>query len=289
MCAPYSYIPRDTIFKYLVLAPRCFSLVAIEYGEAFMTVIDPTTLRSLHQKIREKSPFPSSENERLIKHYFIKLPRGIPYLAQKYGFAKKKVLDIGSTFGTHLFFWGPGSEGVEVQNNAATFTDALGFPAHRINVEDDLGTLPANTFNAIHTNNLFEHLVAPHMFLMRCHRLLTDDGILAIGHPTVPPTIVRWLWKAIGIDGWLAVEHINFFTPATVKLTLERAGFEVIEQYSPWLLRFPKPLGRLILPYSISCYSICRKRSDFRYPSKRMAIFDPNVYSEELAEFHNES
>lgn len=72
----------------------------------------------------------------------------------------------------------------------------MGYPTHRLNVEDDLGRLPVGAFGAVHSHNLIEHLVAPHLFLVRCHTLLAEDGLLALGHPVVPPSIVRRVWLA---------------------------------------------------------------------------------------------
>jgi SAM-dependent methyltransferase len=244
-------------------------------------------LEVLKTEIRNASPLPPQETEELICKYFSS-PFAITSLLQsKYNFADLKVLDIGSAYGQHLFYWGRNSEGIEAQQRAASFTTALGFQTHCLNVEDDLSVLPPESFEAIHTNNLIEHLVSPHLFLARCYQLLKEDGILAIGHPVVPPALSKWLWQAIGITGWLAVEHINFYTPATAKLTLERAGFEVVEQVAPGFLRLHPRVAQTVLPISVSCYSICRKRKRYSYPAKRLEEFDPSFFGEELSVFRN--
>src|SRR5262249_5250562 len=110
------------------------------------------------------------------------------------------------------------------------------------------------SFEAIHSNNLIEHLVAPHRFLVGCRRLLHPDGLLALGHPVVPPRGVASVWRALGVRGWLASEHINFFSPATVRLMLARAGFDVVEQFSPGFLRLGPTVARLSVPVGVSCY-----------------------------------
>jgi SAM-dependent methyltransferase len=252
-------------------------------GQRFAIDID-----EVRDRVRQSSPLSPDSTARILKAHFTSPRVIIPYLGARYSFAQKKVLEIGSSFGMHLFYWGPGSQGVEAREDAAAFTTALGFQTHRMNVEDELGTLPAGSFEAIHTNALFEHLVAPHLFLARCYRLLAADGILAIGHPVVPPTLTKWAWSALDLAGWNAVEHVNFFTPMTARLTLERAGFEVLEQLSPGPLRVHPFVARTTTGISASLYSICRKRPNYRYEKKRIAAFDPASCRDDLHVFRDE-
>jgi SAM-dependent methyltransferase len=245
----------------------------------------PERLQQIREAVRKRSPFPPDKTEEILRQHFARMRAVVPYLCEQYSFATLKVLEIGSTYGPHLLFWGAGSEGIEVQAERATFTTSLGFPAHRLNIEDGFGHLKAGSFDAIHTNNLIEHLIAPHLFLARCYRLLRMGGILAIGHPVVPPRASRWFWRMLHREGSLATEHINFFTPTTIKLTLERAGFEVVEQFTPGFLRIHPSLARLILPLGPSCYSIARKKAEYRYPAKREALFDPALFRDDLKVF----
>lgn len=244
-------------------------------------------LPRVREMVRQRSPLSAEATEKILATHFTTQRVIVPYLASRYGFGEKKVLEIGSSYGMHLFFWGPGSEGVEAREDAAAFTEAMGYPTHRMNVEDELGTLPAGSFQAIHTHALFEHLVAPHLFLARCWKLLSDDGILVIGHPVVPPVLPRWVWSAMKLSGWLAVEHINFFTPATARLTLERAGFQVMEQLAPGPLRMHPFIARTTTGISAGLYSFCRKNPEYRYARKRLAVFDPASCRDDLAVFRH--
>ena len=54
------------------------------------------------------------------------------------------------------------------------------------NVEDGLPDF-GRQFDGIFCSNLLEHLVAPHLFLLRLHDLLAEDGRLFIHVPTMPP------------------------------------------------------------------------------------------------------
>ena len=232
-------------------------------------------LEPLRARIRDRSPLPAPETERILAKHFTSVLPIIRYLQARYGFGERRVLEIGSSYGEHLFHWGEGSEGIEARSDAAAFTTAVGFRTHDVNVEDDLLQLGEGSFQAIHTNNLIEHLVAPHLFLARCYRLLTDDGLLVLGHPVVPPAVLARLWTAAGVTGWDAVEHINFFTPSTARRMLERSGFSVAEQLSPGFLRLGPAAARLAVPVGVGCYSVCRKQPGYMYDPKRRAEFDP--------------
>ncbi|MCI0479180.1 hypothetical protein L0Y59_01410, partial [Candidatus Uhrbacteria bacterium] len=126
------------------------------------------------------------------------------------------------------------------------------------------------------------HAVAPHLLLVRLHALLKSGGVLVIGHPVVPWVASRWFWKAIGYQGWLAREHINFFTPDSARLTYERSGFRVIRQYCPGFGRW-RFLNWLVRPFAIQTLTVCRKIDEYRYESSY--IFEPD-WASDLRRFH---
>lgn len=203
-------------------------------------------------------------------------------LCDQYGFGEKKVLDIGCAYGSSLLLWGDGSEGIEANGKCAMLLERIGRRVHAINVEDGIWkAIPEKSFDAVFSSNLIEHLVAPHLFFANIYRVLNDDGVLAIQHPVVVPVgmgkiagIISPLKRLIGREGWHAGEHINFFTPRTICLSLQRAGFVVKEQYGGHFVRWPF-LGKLIVPVAAKCLSICEKSGDYRYVKKRRDVFDP--------------
>lgn len=203
-------------------------------------------------------------------------------LCDVHGFGQKKVLDIGCAYGSSLLLWGEGSEGVEVNESCATLLLSMGTNVHGFNVEDGKwDEIPERSFEAVFSSNLVEHLVAPHLFFGNLYRVLEDDGVLAIQHPVVVPAVVSKLTRIVpplqrlfGREGWHAGEHINFFTPRTVRLSLERAGFVVVEQYGGYFRSWPA-LGKSIVPVSAKCLSVCRKAENYRYSKKRIEAFDP--------------
>lgn len=155
---------------------------------------------------------------------------------------------------------------------------ALGLDAHLANVEDGLPDL-GRKFDAVFCSNLLEHLVAPHLFLLRLHQQLVPGGLVFMHVPTMPPVglLDRLIRKAIGHNGYKASEHINAFTPRTLEFTLERAGFDVqdlvfVGARERVALRLVEPVLREV---GISVMAVARARASFSYPDKRVAAFAP--------------
>ena len=235
--------------------------------------------------MRERSPLTESETTEIIEKHFARVPSLVSILYRSHGFGDMRVLDVGCGFGQSLLYWGEESEGVEIGERQHRFLSALGRRVTGLNVEDGTAGLQPESFDAVFTNNLLEHLVAPHLYLARLHQLLKPSGILAVGHPVVPATPWKQFWMLQGYNYWLAVEHINFYTPQTARLSLERAGFNVERQYFPRAGSINPLLGRLTAPIGVHVLSVCRKVNDFKYHPKRVPDFDPE-WAEDLQAFH---
>ncbi|MGE3910514.1 MAG: methyltransferase domain-containing protein [Chloroflexota bacterium] len=227
--------------------------------------------------VRARSPLPPDETERLIGDFFVP-SRAIRFVCDSHDLDQKTVLDIGCSYGQHLIHFGPGSAGIDAVERNVEFCRALGFDVTMTNVEDGLPDF-GRRFQAIYCSNLLEHLVAPHLFLLRLHALLEPDGLLFVHVPTMPPLPVvdRLLKRAIGHNGYLASEHINAFTPRTLAFTIERAGFVVedvafVGARGRGLLRFAEPLFREI---GITAMAVARRNPHFEYPEKRVEAFAP--------------
>ncbi len=228
------------------------------------------------------------ERSRIISKFFSGENPTANTLHKNYNFGDKRILDIGCSYGQTLFYWGEGSIGVDVSKQMVGLPKALGYVIYLTNIEDRLCPEEWKAgFDGAFSDNLIEHLVSPHLFLTRINRILNDDGLLVLGHPTVPLTsLAKMLWRRYkGFEGYLAGEHINFYTPETISLTLNRAGFEVIDQWHPLPRRLNR-LKKLVGPFSSHCYTVARKIDEWRYSSKRMAEFDPVSMAKELKEHH---
>jgi SAM-dependent methyltransferase len=225
--------------------------------------------REVASLIRARSPLSPAETERLIGDFFVP-SRAIRFVCASHQLDRKAVLDIGCSYGQHLVHFGPGSAGIDAVEKNVAFCRALGFDVTLTNVEDGLPDF-GRRFQAIYCSNLLEHLVAPHLFLLRLHALLEPDGQLFVHVPTMPPhpLIDRLLKRVVGHNGYLASEHINAFTPRTLAFTIERAGFSVDDVA---LLQLGEPIFREL---GITAMAVARRDPAFQYPEKRVAVFEP--------------
>ena len=229
------------------------------------------------QLVRTRSPLPPVETERILRGSFVS-SRAVRFVCEDHGADRLAVLDVGCGYGQHLAYFGNGSAGLDAVEQNVRFCRALGLEAVLANVEDGIPDL-GRAFEAVFCSNLLEHLVAPHLFLLRLHDRLTAGGRLFIHVPTMPPLPIvdRLIKRTIGHNGYAASEHINAFTPRTLRFTLERAGYVVEDlvfvgaRRHPFL-RWGEPLFREI---GISVLAVARRDPDFAYPEKRVAAFAP--------------
>ena len=227
--------------------------------------------------VRARSPLAPDETERLLRNVFVP-SRAVRFVCDAHGADRRAILDIGCGYGQHLVHFGAGSAGIDAIERNVDFCRALGFEAGLTNVEDGLPDF-GRQFEGIFCSNLLEHLVAPHLFLLRLHERLTAQGRLFIHVPTMPPhpLVDRLIRRAIGHNGYQASEHINAFTPRTLAFTLERAGFIVDD------LVFVGARGHRLLGWGeglfreagISVLAVARRDLAFTYPDKRVAAFAP--------------
>jgi SAM-dependent methyltransferase len=229
------------------------------------------------QLVRSRSPLPPDETERVLRGSFGP-SRVVRFVCEAHAADRRAILDVGCAYGQHLIHFGPGSAGIDAIERNVLFCRALGFEAVLANVEDGLPDF-GRRFEGIFSSNLLEHLVAPHLFLLRLHDHLADDGRLFIHVPTMPPhpLVDRLIKRAIGHNGYQASEHINAFTPRTLQFTLERAGFVVddlvfVGARGHRILRWGEALFR---EAGISVLAVARRDPHFTYPEKRVAAFAP--------------
>jgi SAM-dependent methyltransferase len=229
------------------------------------------------QFVRERSPLPVDETERLLRDFFVP-SRAVRFVCAAHHLDRTSVLDVGCSHGQHLVQFGPGSVGIDAVESNVAFCRALGFDVRLANVEDGLPDL-GRRFEAIYASNLLEHLVAPHLFLLRLHALLESNGRLFIHVPTMPPLPIvdRLIKRTIGHNGYLASEHINAFTPRTLAFTVERAGYVVedvvfVGARGRRLLGLGEPIFREL---GITAMAVARPNPSFQYPAKRVEAFAP--------------
>ena len=107
--------------------------------------------------------------------------------------------------------------------------------------------LPDNSYHLVTSYHVIEHLLDPIAQLKRCYGLLVPGGLLFVETPNIQSLGARLKGKS-----WSHIippEHIIYFSPASLKHALYRAGFDrvvvstsapqVIESIAqwPWLLK----------------------------------------------------
>lgn len=149
------------------------------------------------------------------------------HLLDAYNLRNKRVLDLGCGHGQYLRCFGPGSVGITTARDEVVSGTEQGLDIRFGNAEH-LGEVSSNEiFDVVWANNLFEHLRSPHAFLMHLKKNVAQDGMLILGVPVFPfPSALLHFKKFRGV---LASNHINFFTRKTLILTVERAGWKVLE------------------------------------------------------------
>jgi SAM-dependent methyltransferase len=149
-------------------------------------------------------------------------PRRLRFALARFDLAHRAVLDLGCGPGLYLSYFGPGSVGLDLHAETAR---AKGLDARPWNFMDGIPEDLQGQFDAVWCSALLEHALSPHQLLIESRAALRSEGTLLVvapqshGLPRLAP--IRPL------RAYLAVDHVNFFTATTLKLTIERAGYRV--------------------------------------------------------------
>jgi SAM-dependent methyltransferase len=163
-------------------------------------------------------------------------------LAEEFGLRDKIVCDAGCGYGANLAYCGPGSYGIDISDRAVTFCRSLGFAVHKHDiVEDDLSGL--TRADVVWNSATIEHVDSPHIFLRKLHGLLKPGGLMFLEVPLTGSYrygYVRFLPSPTKQSG----DHINAFTPTTLRFFCERAGFvtQTVRRWSSKLQRLAPTL-----------------------------------------------
>ncbi len=196
---------------------------------------------------------------------------------------QKKVLDLGCGYGEYLVKFGKNSMGITSTLDEVNYGKTRNIHITRGNVEH-IDELELNkSFEAIWANNLFEHLLAPHAFLIKLKTVANKDTILILGVPVVPR--IASLMKITKFRGALAGAHVNFFTKETLKLTVERAGWKVLVTRSFF---FSNKLLDWVTSFFVPhIYIVAQNDERFRYPDKKLKEWKDEPHYEKLINIAN--
>jgi SAM-dependent methyltransferase len=185
-------------------------------------------LESIREAIREGSPLDSAATERIVSTRFDHLPHRLVSALKEWPLEQAAVLDVGSSYGTCLIHFGPGSVGMDNDDEGVTFTQALGLDAVLADLEDpeQLGRIPDGVFDYLWVSDVLEHLEAPRLVLRRLSTKLKPGGSLLLQTSVLPRyRPVRRLLRRIGEHPFDAEVHYHQWTTDTVAHLLRRAGY----------------------------------------------------------------
>jgi len=186
-------------------------------------------------------------------------------LVRQFQLDTKAVLDIGCSEGEHLAHFGEGSVGVTIIPEHVAQAQAAGMSVVQGNIEDSNFSLPQK-FDVVWANNLFEHMNAPHLFLMKAREFLKPEGILILGVPVVPQ--LSFLTRFKKFRGACAASHVNFFTRKTLVETLRAGGWTIQEAR---LFYFKNSVLDAMIDFvAPHIYVIAQPTPDFTYANKRL-------------------
>jgi SAM-dependent methyltransferase len=195
----------------------------------------------IRQRILENGCYGRNENERIYNKWFAPGPRHqFQAVNRKYDLTSKVMCDIGCGYGMNLLYCQPGSYGIEVDKHAGDFARSIGLTIHEVDfMKDQVEELPK--VDVVWCSALLEHVESIHIFLRKISFMLKADGLVVIYVPTIP--LVPLMKHIPGLNrfttGHLYSDHINAFTPSTLRFFCERAGYETLE-VSPFM---PDPLS----------------------------------------------
>jgi SAM-dependent methyltransferase len=199
-------------------------------------------------------------------------------IADTYHTYDKKVLDMGCGFGEYMQRFGKNSVGITTTKAEVEYGKAHAIDLRFGNVELlDKSLPPLKEFDMFWGNNLFEHLLSPHAFLVNLKQYAKNDALLILGVPMVPKIVS--LIKLKKFRGSLATPHINFFTKDTFRLTVERAGWKVIDIRS--FAFSSKTLDHATNSLMPHLYLVAKNDPTYTYPPKKIKEWkdDPHYTS----------
>jgi len=141
-------------------------------------------------------------------------------------------LDVGcstAAFIAELARAGRAAEGLELSEAAVAQGRARGFTVHRGAAET---FTPAHRYAAVTAFDVLEHLPDPLAFVRQALTWLVPGGLLALTLPDAASPMARLMGRH-----WFHYappDHVHYFTPATIRGLLERAGADAIAVRRVW-------------------------------------------------------
>jgi 2-polyprenyl-3-methyl-5-hydroxy-6-metoxy-1,4-benzoquinol methylase/ribosomal protein S27E len=176
--------------------------------------------------------FPASEDARRERIFRPRVQRLLD-LCERVGVRRDVLLEIGAGFGT--FCSELAREGAFARVIALEPAPDLAATCRERGLETlermfERHVLPAPSVDVVAAFEVLEHVFSPPEFVSTAAEVLRPDGLLVVSVPSIQGFDTLVLGRdANAVDH----EHLNYFTPDSLALLLERHGFEVEELLTP--------------------------------------------------------
>lgn len=209
------------------------------------------------------------------RHAVVAKSKTFKRVADTFDFPSKRVLDLGCGYGEYMQRFGEGSTGITTKDEEIQFGKHAGLDIRLGNVEKlDAAMTDSDSYDVFWANNIFEHLLAPHAFLVQLKRYATPGALLVLGVPMVPK--IESLMRVKKFSGALADAHVGYYTKKTFELTVMSAGWSIIQNRG-FVLDTPL-LDNLISPIIPHLYLIAKNDQCYRYSNKKLNEWDDEHY-----------
>jgi 2-polyprenyl-3-methyl-5-hydroxy-6-metoxy-1,4-benzoquinol methylase len=137
------------------------------------------------------------------------------------GIQPKSIVDVGCGFGLLLAqlrqqFPQAALSGIEVSEKCRAALNELQIQQRHTTLERESGNPFPELFDLLVCSHVLEHSGNVPLFLSVCHSMVRPDGLVFFEVPNCE--------FEYGLD----IPHVVFFTPETLRATLERVGFQVL-------------------------------------------------------------
>jgi len=176
---------------------------------------------------------------------------------------RRRLLDVGAHAGRFLHLAtaaGWTAEGIEINSRTGAYAARhTGLKVHCLDAHDAAAL--GSRFDAVTLTDVLEHIPDPVGLLAKLRAVVAPGGWVAVKVPSVAAQRFKEQWRSSLVRGYrprLAdnLVHVNHFTPAALRLALDRAGYADVKI----LTAAPEyPTGRVggnLL--RLGCYNIAR-------------------------------
>lgn len=250
----------ETGFVFLANPPQ-YTQLESEYAWEVTAQTERTRRMECEPIVAHVSAFAKKAKVRLIPSRNKIVSMAVSMLRTRIRPARATVLDIGCGCGSlmaqiHHRTSQHGVEvvpiGIEVSRSLASASQSrvepLGGEVLCANAMDGLSQLPDRSVQLAVMSSFLEHESQPLELLKRLHRVLADEGWVVVK----VPNYACWNRRLRGARwcGYRFPDHVNYFTPETLRRLASEARFEVVRQR--WHDR---------LPLSDNMYAVLSKRT----------------------------